>query len=243
MQEINRETKTSVHFHLHYVLAMPWIVSSASAVGFQKALLDHGLEFAQTSARANGFVLTRNQPSHLQVKVDSPGPQLASIGILSANPSYELDMFARDAEAVTSAYRQAWPTQQCQIIRTTAKIHHLYCLTDHAFKYLWETRLGQKATDFESLGKRPVAGGGLRLLIPPHTSGPEEPRSIEIRMESLLQEPKKMLIETIFVWPKPRPLHEHEGFEPAETLREVDAFATNEVWAFLTRPRDDAGNM
>ena len=143
-------------------------------------------------------------------------------------------MFARNAEAVTAAYQQTWPARQYQIIRSSATIRHLYSCHTHAFKYLWEMRLGQSPQDFQCLGQRPVAGGGLRLIMPPHAVGKQEPVSIEIRLESALAEPQKILIETTFTWPKPKVLQQDENFEPASQLSSLEEYAANQVWSFLT---------
>jgi len=238
MEPINRESRTSVHFQLNYVLALGWAGEAVRLVEFQKALLEQGLEFHQTNSQANRFTLIRYQPSHLQVRLDSPGPQVAQVQILASNPSYDLDMFSRDAEGVTAAYCRTWALQQCQLIQASATIHHLYSSQDHAFKYLWETRLGQSPADFETLGRRPVAGGGMRLLLPPHARTEEEdPRSIEIRVESSIREPRKLLVETVFVWPRPRMIQGAEGFSAAQYLKEVEDFAASEVWTFLTAHR------
>ena len=45
MNAINRDSRTSVHFMINYVLAAPMTVQQANAVDVQKALLDQGLEF------------------------------------------------------------------------------------------------------------------------------------------------------------------------------------------------------
>ncbi len=237
MEIINRQTRTSVHFNLAYVIASPWSVDNAKAVQFQKSLLDNGLDFSQTNIGPASFVLVRRQPSHLQIKLDCPAAQLSGIQILSAPPAYDLDGFIRDANAATIAYQQTFGAEQYQIIRTSAKIHPLYSCSDHAFKYPWEDRLGQSPQDFQCLGKRPVAGGGLRLVMPPHAAGEQEPCSIEIRLESSLREQKKVFVETTFTWPKPRVLQKDQKFDPAEHLNIVEQYAANEVWAFLTQTK------
>ena len=240
MDPINRESRTSVRFQMSYILALPWAVDPARTVQFQAALLSEGLEFAQVNTSDKRLTLTRSQPSHLQIRLDSPGPQFVQIQILSANPGYDMEMFARDADAAMRAYQATWDLKQCQVIQSSAMIHHLYSVRDHAFKYLWETRLGQSPGDFRALGHRPVAGGGLRLLLPPHKQADDdEPRSIEIRAESFVAEPRKLLIETIFIWPKPRSIQAAEGFMPGDYLRQVEQFAANEVWSFFTSSRSD----
>ena len=234
MDAINRDSRTSVHFMISYVLASPMDVGGSRAVDFQRALLDNGLEFTQTNVRGKSFILSRQEPSNLQIKLDSPAPQISNIQVVANNPSYDLDMFGRDALAVPDAWRQTWPAEQYQIVRSSAKIQHLYSSRDHAFKYLWEKRLGQSVEDFQALGKRPVAGGGIRLTMPPHKIGDEEPRSIEIRIESFLREPNKLLVETTFVWPKPGLLKKDENFDTIQRLQSLEEYAANEVWNFLT---------
>jgi len=234
MDALNRESRTSVHFMVNYVLAGGPAPEQSRAVDFQKALLDNGLEFSQTNVRPRSFLLLRQEPSNLQVKLDCPAPQVSSIQVIANNPAYDVGMFARDALAVSDAYRQTWPAAQYQIIRAMAKISHLYSSREHAFKYLWETRLGQSAEDFKRLGPRPVAGGGLRLMIPPHAVGGEEPRSIELRIESFLREPRKLLVETAFTWPQPKVLAKDDAFDIPERLEALETYATNEVWNFVS---------
>ena len=153
MEAINRQSRTSVHFSINYVIAIGWTPDKAVTVDFQKALLDNGLEFSQTNAGPRNFTLSRTQPSHLQVKLDSPAPQVSGIHIISAPPAYDLEMFTQEASAATAAYQQVYPAQQYQIIRCAAKIQHLYSSQEHAFQYLWETRLGQSPEDFRCLGR------------------------------------------------------------------------------------------
>ena len=233
MDPINRESKTSVYFNISYLMAMPWMMDKPRMVHFQQALLDKSLDFAQTTTRANGITLVRTDPSNLQVKFESPGPQVSALHIICNNPQYDLDMFIRDADAVTEAVKKTLAMPQYQVIQSSAKIQHLYSCEDHAFKYLWETRLGQSPEDFKTLGKRPVAGGGLRFVMPPHAAPGEEPHSIEVRIQSALREPRKLVIETIFVWPQPHTIKAEENFNPTNQLNTVEQYAANEVFNFL----------
>lgn len=235
MEPINRQSKTTVHLSLQYVLAGAWVPERARTVEFEKALLDNGLDFGQTQSRENAFILIRMQPSHLQVKIESLGPQVISLQIAANNPQYEREMFSRDAEAVTQAFLKTWPAEHYQILTVNSKIHHLYSAQTHAFQYIWEERLGQTPEDFRLLGGRPVAGGGLRLVMPPHAVQGAEPTSIDLRVESFLREPNKVFIETAFTWPKPRVISTEQGFEPQRHIEETERFAAEEVWNFLTR--------
>jgi len=239
MGTINRESRTSVYFQMSFVLAMRWLAEKSRLVDFEKSLLDRSLEFSQTNSIANSFTMLRTEPSNLQVKLHSPAPQLCSIQIIGVHPGYELEMFSKDCSAVTEGYKSVWSSGQYQIVQATAKIQHLYSSQSHAFEYLWEQRLGQSPDDFRCFGQRPVAGGGLRLVMPPHAGDGEEPRSIELRIESFLREPRKLMIETAFVWPKPKVLQKDDEFGATAYLAEVESYATNEVWMFLTHSKDD----
>jgi hypothetical protein len=238
MIPINRGSKTSVHFGINFLLAGPWGHEKGALLEFQKALLDGGLEFAQTAARPAGFNLVRNEPSPLQVILESPGPQVHTLQIIASNPQCDLEMFGREATAVTAAYQKTWHLPQYQILNTGGCIRHLYSARGHAFQYLWEQRLGQSPQDLALLGHRPVAGGGLRLLIPPHQKEGGEPVSIEIRIESFLRESQKLFVETLFTWPAPRMITETAGFDCQARLNEIESFAAGEVWDFIAKTEE-----
>lgn len=239
MDQINQQSKTTVHFSLQYVMAGNWTPERVRTVEFEKALLKNGLDFSQIQSRERAFTLTRTQPSQLQVTLESPGPQVISLLVQAPNPQYECEMFSRDAEAVTQAFLQTWPSSHYQVLTVSGKIHQLYSTQNHAFQYLWEERLGQSPNDLRLLGGRPVAGGGLRLVMPPHAVEGSEPTSIELRIESFLREPQKMFIETAFTWPQPRLIDPAIGFEPQRYIDQVERFAADEVWNFLIhRPQN-----
>lgn len=238
MEAINRQSKTTVHMSIQYLLAGAWTPERARTVEFEKALLENGLDFSQTQTRDNAFTLIRTPPSSLQVKLESPGQQVISLHILAANSQYEREIFGRDAEAVTQAFLRTWPSDHYQILNANSKIHHLYSAQTHAFQYLWEERLGQSPQDFRFLGNRPVAGGGLRLVMPPHAVEGDEPTAIEVRVESFLREPNKIFIETAFTWPRPRVIAAGEGLDPRRYIEATEHFAAEEVWDFLTRSTD-----
>jgi hypothetical protein len=241
MEWIHRNSKTTSHFSLHYLLAGAWNPERIKAVEFEKALLDNGLDFSQTNLYEKTFLLSRSQPSQLQIKLESPGPQVMGIQIVSQNPQYDLDLFCRDAEAAISAFQVTWPAEHYQVLTTTGKLHHLYSTEVHAFKYLWEQRLRQQPQDFQILGKRPVAGGGLRLLMPPHSVDGRRAVSIEVRVESFLRETNKLFVETVFTWPQPHNVAAEQGFSPQQLMQEIEMFAANELWDFITLGSNDKG--
>jgi hypothetical protein len=234
MQGLNRESRQSIHFSVSYVIAKEWLTDTIQRLEFQKVLAENQLDFPQITAGPHDFTLARTEQSPLQVRVASLGPRVSSIFIKSERPVHHLHLFAKEADAVCEAYRQTWLKEGCQILQCNARIRHLYSCEEHAFKYLWETRLEQKPQDFHYLGKRPVLGGGLRLVMPA-VKGDTEPTHIEIKIESFFQELKKMFIETFFVWPQPRLLPKNKKFDPEIRLTKVEKYATSKVCDFLLR--------
>lgn len=242
MEGVNRESRASIHFNMGYIMARAWSGNKSAAVDFQKALLENELDFAQINIQPNVFTLVRSEPSNLQIKLDSLGPQVSRVQVSSSNPQYDLDMFAKEAAAVFSAYQEVWQEQDIQILNSNAMIGHLYSCRDHGFKYLWERRLGQSSEDLRCFGGRPVAGGGLRLIMPPYSGQQGEQSSIEVRIGSFLREAKSLLVETVFSWPRPRLLHKGEQFDPRQRLEAVERYAAEEVWAFLVL-KDNTGQQ
>ncbi|MHC4478184.1 MAG: hypothetical protein ACYTEL_21300 [Planctomycetota bacterium] len=232
MEGFNRESRQSIFFGISHVIASPWSADTIRRLDFQRILAQQQLDFPQTSLGPHEFSLVRAEPSALQVKVASSGPQVSTMTVSAKNPVHGLELFSKEAEAVYDAYRQTWLGQQCQILQCSARIQHLYSCQDHAFKYLWEQRLGQRPDDFRHLGKRPVLGGGLRLFMPPMKED-KEPVQIEVKIESFLRGPKKMFVETVFVWPKPRLLTDETSFDTGVCLRTVEKYATEEVCRFI----------
>ena len=232
MQGLNLESRQSIFFSVSYIIASQWSCDAMKRLDFQRELAQKQLDFLQTRTGVNDFTLVRAEPSALFVKSASLGPNVSSISVSSERPAYDLELFAKEAEAVCDAYRQTFLQQQCQILKCSAVVRHLYSCREHAFKYLWEDRLGQNPQDFHHLGERPVLGGGLRLVIPPMKDD-EEPVQIEIKVESYFREANKMFIETLFVWPKPRLLPPDEKFDPQLRLENVEEYAVTRVCDFV----------
>jgi hypothetical protein len=238
MESFNRETRQSIFFGISYVLASQWSADTIKRLDFQRALARQQLDFPQTSVGPHEFALVRTEPSVLQVKVASSGPQISTISISSKCPTHGLEMFIKEAQATCEAYRQTWLALQCQSLQCSARIHHLYSCQDHAFKYIWEQRLGQRPEDFRHLGKRPVLGGGLRLFMPP-IKEEKEPVQIEVKIESFLREPQKMFVETVFAWLKPRLLTEDTNFDTGLRLKTVEKYASEEVCNFIAQSQPE----
>jgi len=230
----NKGSKQTIYSNISYVLAIEWPGDPMARLDFQKRLAENQLEFSRTDTGIRDFTFVRTDPSHLHIKVASLGPRVSSLAITAERPANTLGLFTKEAEFVCECFRKIWLSQPTQILQCGVTLRHLYSCSDHAFKYLWEDRLGQKPEDFACLQKKPVLGGGLRLVIPPATKE-ENPVQIEIKIESFFQESKKIFVETVFVWPQPRLLSTEMKFDPSSHLTKVEEFATNEVWQFLTK--------
>jgi len=238
MNGFNRESRRSHHFGINYVVATAWTPESKKILAFEKALLDNKIENLTRNINKTFVELLRKEESHLRIRISSLGPDVSNILATSERPAYDLEFFIKEADAIYDTYRQTWiENRPCQILRCDATIRHLYSCKEHAFKYLWETRLGQKEGDFRCLGGRPILGGGLRLVLPA-IEGPD-PVNIEIKIESFFQETKIMFIETQSVWPQPRLLQPDEKFDPRPRLTFVEKYATEEVCDFLLKPETE----
>ncbi len=236
MSTLNIESRQSIFYGVHFLLAANWIADSKKLLDFQKSLLEEGLEFSETAAGTRSLTLSRKDSSPLQVKIGAIGPQVSEIRISTPErPSYTLELFCQEAEAVCQAYTKTWAAPQFQLLQSDAAIRHLYSCDCHAFEYLWEHRLGQQSSDFQYLDGRPVLGGGLRLVLP---RTQELKDNVEIKIESFLNESQKLFIETLFVWPEPQVVSNAQEFSAAKRLQVVDAFACNQVCKFVLKKSD-----
>ncbi|MFH1614745.1 MAG: hypothetical protein ABIG61_06650 [Planctomycetota bacterium] len=231
MEDIVRQSRQSIHFAISFVVAAPWSMEKKKCVDLERVLLDERLEFSQTRTSQRDFTLIRTEQSNLQVQIVSLGPQVSRMSVIAEKPEDQLELFAKEAQTVWQSYRTVWFGGPVQILERRALIRQLYSLSDHAFKYLWEDRLGQSPEDFKLLG-RPVLGGGLRFIMPPNPKD-KQPVQIEVKIESFLQEAKRLFVETAFLWPKPAAISVEESSEVSNMLSAVENFATHQVLDFI----------
>ncbi len=241
MATVNIQSKQSIFFGVHFIVAGNWVPDAKQFLRFQEELLEETLEFTETNVGPRRFSLLRREPSGFQVQVASLGPQVSELRISTpARPVHGIDYFCKEAEAVCRAYAEIWEKTPCQVVNCDAAIRHLYSCECHAFKYLWENRLGQEESDFKKyLGGRPILGGGLRFVLPPIKHWKE---SVEIKIESFLEDQSKIFIETLFVWPTPYIASKAEDFGPTKLLQSVEKYATNEVCNFFLKHEKEDEN-
>jgi hypothetical protein len=229
---MNTDSRQTIHIGINFVFSPLPAIDAQSKVRFQQSLLNSGIDFARTdSSKEREVFVLRETPTRLEIRVVAmPGAPVGQLLVVSPDPKTELELFAKDAEAIVEAFEATWPAQNRQIISTDVTIRDLYEATgEHAFKELWEKRLKQAPTSLARLG-HPVLGGGLRFVMPPRAEDPE-PAQIEVKIESFLQDTKKMFVETQFVWPSPKA--PGAPFEIKERLHQVDRYVEDNVELFI----------
>ncbi|MHC4503761.1 MAG: hypothetical protein ACYTFI_10680 [Planctomycetota bacterium] len=194
---------------------------------FEGELASAGLEFdmRETPPNALVFVRTKND-KNLQLRIAVPGPGVAQIILVAPNPGVAFGAFGREAESACKAMAKVWPKVKT-VVHREVTIRHLYDAEGkHAFKFLWEKRLGQKSEDLSVFGR--VLGGGIRLVVPPTR---QQPTQLNIRVESYLKDSRKIFVEVQCHWPSPVPIE--EGLKPQELLDEADKVIDKKVVKFI----------
>ncbi|MFZ0534895.1 MAG: hypothetical protein WAM09_17130 [Anaerolineales bacterium] len=196
-----------VDIRIKYLLIPGVSISSQSSITFQDEIRKAGLEFSRFNLLKNAIIVNRDEPSPLQIEVamgQPSQPPFCQLAIISERPNTGVEGFYRDAEAAVIAYQATWSSPAWQIIKCDAGMRELHeTESEHAFKELWENRLGQSAKSLSIFGKL-VRGGGLRFVLDPLPTE-KDPVIIDIKIESYLQDVKKIFVETMFSWVKPNP--------------------------------------
>jgi hypothetical protein len=219
-----------IHTGINFLTIPMPIVSRSTYLAFQQAVFENGLEFIRAENPQNRIVLTRETPSVLQITINTLEPQMGQILVVAPQPKGSMELFIQESESAISAFEKVWPAQNRQIIKADATIRELYETTyQHAFQELWEKRLGQSSQALAPFG-RPIRGGGLRFVMDPIQE--EMPAQIEVKIESFLQDTKKIFVETQFTWPIPTT--QGAPFDVRERLTRMNAYIENQVSSFMT---------
>jgi hypothetical protein len=226
---------------INFIVSPPPSISTQSNLRFQQSLDENGIEIGQTMRGEQEITLIRKLPNRLEIKIArlsiqaaAPSSRLPNTGqllILAPGPGSSCGMFVREVQAVVSAFNSTWPVKSRQILKCDATFRDLYeTSAEHAFQELWEMRLNQPKEALEVF-KRPVLGGGLRLVMPPK-QGEDEPIEIELKIESFFRDTKKIYIETTFRWLQP--VLAETQMDTKGRLERIYAFVEDEVQSFVT---------
>lgn len=229
------EARQNFHFGVNFVIAPTPPVTGSAFINFQGALAkpERGLEFQQAVRKDDGTGIQLNRlKSPLQVSVQQVGPSVAQLLVIAAQPAQPLDDFINETECVCDAFFETWPGEKTILMRDGA-LRRLYPLAvgagQHAFQYLWERRLHQAEGALE-IFQRPILGGGIRLVFPPlgiEDNGP----GFEVKIESFLQDPAQLFVETTAVWSKPLPPGDLP--DPRIILETIQEFSDGPVEDFI----------
>ncbi len=220
--------KKELHYGVGCIVAPMTLGDSAKCRDFEDVLAKAGLEFDKKETLPNGFVFVRTKnDKNLQLRIVVPGPRVAQIILVAPNPGVAFGAFGREAGSACKAMAEVWPSVKT-VVQREVTIRHLYDAEgEHAFKFLWEKRLGQKREDLDVFGR--VLGGGIRLVVPPTQ---EQRTQLNIRVESYLKDSRKLFVEVQCHWPNPVPVE--EGLKPQELLESVDRVIDTQVAKFIS---------
>ena len=228
---INLGSRQSIHFGIDYVFVPAPVLEPSKCVEFQKNLTDMSVDLPSVKRAENELHLVREAP-HLDVLVKVVGPQVGQLLITSECREGVLAFFKKEAEEICKAYEKTWKLPM-QFLGRDAAIYSLFSCDgcEHSFRFLWEHLLNQQGADAKPLGHL-ILGGGLRFVMPPTEKEEPELTTREVKIETFLAEPAKILVVTHLSWPQP--VNEDMFARCSEFLDRVENYTKTEVATFLT---------
>lgn len=197
------ESRQTLQLSVGFLVAPALELSDERFAALRSRLDEEGIRFEQAEQQDNAVFLLRQQPSTLHVQVTNgslPGPEAPPVtqfvvvtAVSQEAAASSPTEFADVAHEITDIARDVWPEMEHVLGWSTALRAIFASSTEHSFQYLWEQRLGQPA-DSLALFARPIVGGGMRVLLAPG-AGPDEQFQVEIKVESLLEDPRQLYLE------------------------------------------------
>jgi hypothetical protein len=225
------ESRRVIHIGLNYVIAPKRPLTVDEKLRFQKELSLIGLEAENTAKKEGGIgikALYDGAPVIVETFMNSPNAGQLLI-LMPENPSVSL--FPQIADAVGDIYLKVFTEPRPQAFPARdgciRKLFDCGAEYPHAFKFIWEKMLGKTQPDLAPLGG-PIAGGGLRFVIPPVGDKPVE---TDVRIESLLKDPTQLWVEVKMKWLKPE--RAETGFRAAEHFKRLNDFIDENVVEFI----------
>ena len=224
-----KNTRTSIYAGVNFIVAPLPALTIEKRLEFQRQLDELGILATDINFENQRLSVIRGGPMPLEVSIGAVAPQIGQILIIAPQvQKRSLEGFGREARDVANIFVDLWP--QRQIISCDATIRDLYDSSgEHAFKEIWELRLKQPPNSLVPLG-RSVLGGGLRFVMPPTSDDPKDPL-IELKVESFLQDTKKLFLEAQVTWGKPQ--LPGTALDPENRLLFVDNFLQTEAIKFV----------
>lgn len=222
-----KNSERVIHLGLNYIIAPKKPMTVDDTLEFQKELSMVGLNAENTTKKEGGIgIKALYEGTVVVVETFMNSPNTGQLLILMPeNPNSTL--FPQIAEAVGDIYLKIFKDPKPQVFPARdGCIRKLYACSEeypHAFKYIWEKMLGKKELDLSALGK-PIAGGGLRLVMPPSN---EEPIETQVRVEAFLQDTKQIWIEGTMKWLQPEKIG--ASFQAGKLYKHLNDFIDNNV--------------
>lgn len=229
---MNFESAKLLHVGISYLIAPISDLNEQKEYEFQGHLMKAQLGLGDRSREDNAIIAIRRKPTSLEIKIATVGPQVAQLLIVAPHPNRDIKVFIEEVEEVITAVKETWMEANFQIITSDATIRQLYDSSrEHAFSELWEDKLGQPKEKLSVFG-RSVLGGGLRFVMP-QRDNEEDPKQVEVKVESFLQDPKQVFVEVQFIWASPVVVSSTSDFRARERLSNLESFIEKRVHKFM----------
>lgn len=236
MIEHSRQT---IQFTVGFLIGPALELDEQRIAAFRARLEEEDIRFEHAEHVDNSLVLARTAPSSFQVQMVSGqvggGPEpvpVTQIVIATAVgqdvPVAAVAEFADAAHEVTDIARDVWPEMEFVLGWNTGVRSLFASSTEHSFQYLWEQRLGQDTQELSVFG-RPILGGGLRLMFPPG-QGEGEQYQAEVRVESFLEDVRRLYVEVNLASGTPEPIN---ALNPTVLIQATEAFVDERLLPFL----------
>jgi hypothetical protein len=235
------DSRKTIHIGINLVMTHIPQIDTRLSRKFQALLDEAGVEYTNVAVSPEGNELSigGKQPGGLQIKLAHLNPLVGQLLVIASFPEGTVTEFGTEAERIVRAFEELAPSSYRQLVAKDATIRDLYNTAGaHAFQLLWEELLGQQSGRLKHLDHA-VLGGGLRFVMPPMENEPD-PVSIELKIESYLNDASKMFIECQASWPKPA--QAGELIDPVGALTTVDNYIKETAIDFIERGSHDSND-
>jgi hypothetical protein len=218
-----------VHVGVNYVLA-PWPgMKESDKFEFPKTLNDAGVLVTEIKQEGQVLLLARRTNNPIEIRIGALGPQVGQLLMIAPElGGRSLDGVGMDMKDIADCFMKFWPNLQiltCDV--ALRQLHKTSC--EHAFQELWENRLKQSKESLKIFGRQ-VWGGGLRLVLPPHEEEINGP-TIDIKIESYINDPKMIYIETLGFWNQKFPVG--QVIDPDVRVEFIENYTKEKVVQFM----------
>lgn len=233
-----RDSRQTVSVSVGFLLTPSLDLGTERVTQFLERTAAEGVHFPEAPQPENAIFLAREEPFALQVQVttgtvQAPDPlEVTQFVIFSSAtptaPAAPVGDFHDVAHEITDVARDVWPELQ-QVLAWNAGLKALFAsAAEHSFQYLWEQRLAQAPDSFSQLA-RPIAGGGIRVILAPGAEATEQFQA-EIRAESYLADSRFLLAEMDLASAGAGPLN---LLNPTALVQTAERFFSDRVEPFL----------